>query len=84
VPGDAERIAEEIGETVATFRNSLQLEQTPEGKYLVRMKPECRFLRGNECSIQEFKPKGGRDFKCWDMSTHALTYFWSAEQVRAL
>lgn len=80
-PGDAERIAERIGETMAQFRESLQFERTPEGEMLVRMKPACRFLVGSDCSIQDFKPKGGADFECWNLATWSKTYHWPLDDV---
>lgn len=83
-PGDVERIAAHVGETVREFARSLQLEVTPAGHKLVRLRQPCRFLAGTECTIQAHKPKGGAEFECWTPSTYRKTYAWPRAAARAL
>lgn len=36
----------------------------------------CVFLKDSKCSIQEVKPKGGREYECWTVQPHASRYWW--------
>lgn len=69
-----------------TALSNLSIERTPAGKYQVRVsrpgKP-CAYFVGR-CSIEGYKPEGGRDFECWNPSTYARTYFWDASMVERL
>jgi Fe-S-cluster containining protein len=82
VPKDVSRIAQELGESRREFSMHLQVELIPDGRRLVRMKNPCDFLDGRLCRIHSFKPKGGRDFKCW--TDNPQTYFWREPDLRLI
>lgn len=44
----------------------------------------CVYHIDNRCSIEDIKPAGGRDFKCWDLATYAKTFHWTHNQLRKL
>jgi Fe-S-cluster containining protein len=81
VPSDVERITAKLGKS---FIGTLQIERTPEQKYLVRMGKPCVFFVDNQCSIHDFKPTGGRDYECWNDETWKTTYFWQEGDVMSL
>jgi len=60
----------------------LQIEHTPSGRWVVRMRPQCVFLDGNLCRVHDVKPTGGRDFRCW--TENEQTYYWSPEELGAI
>lgn len=68
-PQDVSRIAQHLGVSRRAFaRQYLQTFEPVQGQVAVKPRMAeggCVFLRGNDCGIQDVKPKGGRDYECW-------------------
>lgn len=77
--------ARAIESVVSDARSSLRIERRHDGQFQVRVSAApCRFHVGGRCAIEQVKPQGGRDFKCWDARTYRKTYTWSINQLRKI
>jgi len=77
-PRDLDRIACFLGGGVP----GLVVEHTPDDHWQVRISAApCRHLRNGRCGLQSVKPRGGREFECWNPETFERTYYWSREQL---
>jgi len=84
---DVDKLANHEGLSRQEMLQKLQVEVTPSGRFLVRIKPVdegCPYHIDNQCTVHKAKPRGGREFKCWDAPTRALTYFWNKKNLRAI
>jgi len=82
LPADIRRLCQGLGVSRRELSHKLQVERTPQGQWQVRMRNPCAYLQGNECAVHDFKPTGGRDFKCW--SSNQKRYFWSESDLRLI
>jgi len=68
-----------------TGHRAFQVERTPAGKVQVRISAApCVFYQEGKCQIHEIKPKGGREFECWNAHTYRKEYYWSGNQLRKI
>lgn len=73
-----------IEERVGPIRDKIQVEDGPYGWVVRISSAPCVFHKDDRCSIEDLKPSGGRDFKCWEPSTGKKQYKWTANQLRKI
>lgn len=79
-PEDLKPIARFLGVTrKRLLKDSIELIRAEAG--YVAIKPRitetgCVFLRGRDCGLQPVKPKGGREFQCWDATQPHPSRYW--------
>lgn len=75
-PREVERISRVVGYDI---RRHIGIEKLENG-YQVRVSVQrpCVFFNGR-CSIQQVKPRGGREFECWKPDDRK--YLWTTEQL---
>lgn len=84
-PADLKRIAK--GKSKAQARKLVDLDRTFTGEYLVRIKAvdgKCPYHVDMRCQIHDIKPRGAKEFKCWDASTYLKDYSWSENDLRKI
>jgi Fe-S-cluster containining protein len=83
--GDVPKIAKHLGITGEEFaRKYLAIFRPQESRFAVKPRMTesgCVFLRGNDCAIQDVKPKGGREYECWTPQPHASRYWWPSSSL---
>lgn len=83
VPRDVHRLSKHLDMSREQLAHKfLQIEGTPEGRFLVRLRGPCAFLDGNDCRIHAIKPKGGADYGCW--KPNPQTYYWTPTALRII
>jgi Fe-S-cluster containining protein len=77
LPDDVARLAQSPN---GVRLDQLQVERLGPNAFQVRVShtgKRCVHLRDDRsCGIQEHKPTGGREYKCWDATTFSKRYVW--------